>query len=39
MGIPLPPPWVMLSLVLTFSKNIQDIKSIGSLGESSPLFF
>ena len=34
MGIPLPPPWVLLSIMLTFSKNIQDIKAIGSLGWS-----
>ena len=32
MGIPLPPPWVCLSLILAFSKNIQDVKEIGSFG-------
>ena len=31
MGIPLPPPWVLLSLMLGFSKNIQDVKDLGSL--------
>ena len=32
MGVPLPPPWVMLSLLLGFSKHVQDVKEIGSLG-------
>ena len=34
MGIPLPPPWVLLSLTIAFTKNIQDVKDIGSLGWS-----
>ena len=34
MGIPLPPPWVLISLTLAFAKNIQDVKQIGSLGWS-----
>ena len=32
MGIPLPPPWVMLSLLLGFSRHVQDVKEIGALG-------
>lgn len=32
MGIPLPPPWVMLSLALGLSKHVQDLKDISSLG-------
>ena len=32
MRIPLPPPWVLLSLLLGFSKHVQDVKEIGSLG-------
>ena len=34
MGIPLPPPWVIMSFVLSFAGNIQDIKEIGFLGVS-----
>ena len=32
MGIPLPPPWVIFSLALGFTKNLQDMKDIGALG-------
>ena len=31
MGIPLPPPWVLLSLILAGSKHIQDVKDIAGL--------
>ena len=34
MGLPLPPPWVVLSFVVAFSRNIQDLKEIGLLGWS-----
>lgn len=34
MGIPMPPPWVLLSLVLGFSKNLQNIKDVAGLGFS-----
>jgi len=34
MGIPLPPPWVMLSIVLGFGQHLQDIKELGGLGLS-----
>ena len=32
MGIPLPPPWVLMSFVLGFAGHLQDIKEIGGLG-------
>ena len=32
MGIPLPPPWVILSLSLGFTRHLQNAKEIGSLG-------
>ena len=34
MRIPMPPPWVLLSLVLGFSQHIQDFKDIAGLGWS-----
>jgi hypothetical protein len=32
MRIPLPPPWVLLSLMLGMTKHVQNAKEIGSLG-------
>ena len=34
MGIPMPPPWVILSIALGFSKNLQNIKDVAGLGFS-----
>ena len=34
MGIPLPPPWVLLSLVMGFAGHLQDFKEIAGLGLS-----
>ena len=32
MGIPLPPPWVCLSLLVAFPRVVVDMKQIGGLG-------
>ena len=34
MGIPLPPPWVLMSLVLGFAGHLQDFKELAGLGVS-----
>ena len=34
MGIPLPPPWVMMSFILGFAGHVQDFKELASLGVS-----
>ena len=32
MGIPMPPPWVMMSFILGFAGHVQDFKEIAGLG-------
>ena len=32
MGIPIPPPWVLMSLVLGFAGHLQDFKELAGLG-------